>query len=52
MDTMLLIYTTDPSLNNWKYNVRGIITNPNGTTRHFGVLFDYPTKTIQTFDIN
>lgn len=46
------IYTTDPTLNNWKYNVRGTITNADGTTRHFGVLYDYPTKTIRTFDID
>ncbi len=46
------IYTTDPSLNNWKYNVKGTITNSDGTTRHFGVLYDYPTKTIRTFDVD
>lgn len=46
------IYTTDPSLNNWKYNVKGTITNADGTTRHFGVLYDYPTKTIRTFDVD
>lgn len=46
------IYTTDPSLNNWKYNVKGTITNSYGTTRHFGVLYDYPTKTIRTFDVD
>lgn len=46
------IYTTDPSLNNWKYNVKGTITNADGTTRYFGVLYDYPTKSIRTFDID
>lgn len=45
------IYTTDASLNDWKYNVKGTITNPNGTTRHFGVMYDYTTKSITTFDI-
>lgn len=46
------IYTTDASLNDWKYNVRGTITNPDGTTRHFGVMYDYTTKSITTFDID
>lgn len=44
--------TTNVQLTNWKYNVTGTITNPNGTTRGFGVLYDYPTKTIIRFDVD
>ena len=46
------MYTTSVQLTDWKYNVRGTITNPNGTTRAFGVLYDYSTKTILTCDID
>ncbi len=45
------IYTTNPEANNWKYNVRGTITNFDGTTSQFGIMYDHATKTITRCDI-
>ena len=43
-------FTTNPALNNYHYNVRGTILNPDGTTCDFGIMVE--DKTVTRCDIN
>lgn len=38
-------FTTNPTLNNYHYNVRGTILNPDGTTCDFGIMVEGKTVT-------